>query len=916
MYQGVWPTENALHRHPPPFGGLLLCRLEHHANLQVGSAVLLLSRFVGLQWNPDEALRLAEEKTASASEAVNRLSDNVGTLEQRLTAVEEPGVEGAQGEPVVGGGSTQTYPSPARTGSAAREAKLADGGSGVGTPPGGVIPSPSIAQNMNLEAALGAASVARETEAIAKESSGGREVRSDQILQQASSAGSTGTQLSAQSRNGGDRENGDDVASRSSSSRSDGDVDVGVDDDQGEDSSSSASSAAGLRRRYNRAAHRDIDSDDERAAPTRRSNSGGNTEGDDRLKEGSSRPSVEARPTDRPSPDAAAFRGASSSSSTRKKDDDQVLRQPSTGRLSPLRSSRASVVADAGGSRSDAIGTNLKPAPDEPAAEAAGATTVLKEEEKERALRVELKGGSTPYEASTADPATAAFTAAREVGGSAAEKRATEAEDGRKNRQARRAEEEDQEEGAKPTANEATSKAATAKASTRTRVSTSETPRADELAAPASDRKGALASDQNGAQATHGSGGREDEGKGTTPHTTTKVVAAQHTDAATSAVLARSSSSASERVLVDAPEGSGGEGSATKKGTGENEPNGDADDEARVRGDGGHGRSNSAAGDTGSASAGAPGKTPLDNEARRSSSFKGPPQPADRTFDAPRATSSSIKLDPLEPRSTGGGSAEGAVEVSKPTGSTGKIHGGLPHDTRVAKTHASVEIEGGEGAERPIASGRLSARGQKAGGTAEPRKTGVTAAAPAAKASGKRGDIEGGSGGGRSFSDDSSHASGSSSWTSRTGETGSSFSEESTAASTRASSPSEKGRAGNSAAVKRSSSGSSSSGGRRRRSRSRSKKSQVVTDGVFDGTAGRREDEPGAQTGDHQPEGGAASGKRRTNGRHDVDADAAIAVAAVDAAHPSHRGSSWVSSPPSGLGVEDHELDVKTDRDG
>lgn len=55
----------------------------------MGSAVLLLSRFIGLQWDTSEAVRIAEEKSASASEAVDRLVNNVGTLEQRLAVAEE-----------------------------------------------------------------------------------------------------------------------------------------------------------------------------------------------------------------------------------------------------------------------------------------------------------------------------------------------------------------------------------------------------------------------------------------------------------------------------------------------------------------------------------------------------------------------------------------------------------------------------------------------------------------------------------------------------------------------------------------------------------------------------------------------------------------------------------------------------------
>lgn len=65
---------------------------------QVGSAVLLLSRFVGLQWNTDEVVGLVEDKTALASEAVDRLADNVGTLQQRLTIAEETKLGGSRSE--------------------------------------------------------------------------------------------------------------------------------------------------------------------------------------------------------------------------------------------------------------------------------------------------------------------------------------------------------------------------------------------------------------------------------------------------------------------------------------------------------------------------------------------------------------------------------------------------------------------------------------------------------------------------------------------------------------------------------------------------------------------------------------------------------------------------------------------------
>ncbi|CAM9280635.1 unnamed protein product [Ectocarpus sp. 6 AP-2014] len=65
---------------------------------EVGSAVLLLSRFVGLQWNTDEVVGLVEDETALASEAVERLADNVGTLQQRLTIAEETKLGGTRRE--------------------------------------------------------------------------------------------------------------------------------------------------------------------------------------------------------------------------------------------------------------------------------------------------------------------------------------------------------------------------------------------------------------------------------------------------------------------------------------------------------------------------------------------------------------------------------------------------------------------------------------------------------------------------------------------------------------------------------------------------------------------------------------------------------------------------------------------------
>lgn len=63
----------------------------------MGSAVLLLSRFIGLQWDTSEAVRLAEERSASAGEAVDRLANNVGTLEQHLAIAEESKTIGRDG---------------------------------------------------------------------------------------------------------------------------------------------------------------------------------------------------------------------------------------------------------------------------------------------------------------------------------------------------------------------------------------------------------------------------------------------------------------------------------------------------------------------------------------------------------------------------------------------------------------------------------------------------------------------------------------------------------------------------------------------------------------------------------------------------------------------------------------------------
>lgn len=962
--------------------------------MQVGSAVLLLSRFVGLQWNADEALRLAEEKTASASEAVDRLSDNVGTLEQRLTAGEEPTVEDAKGEPAATGGATPTRPSPAGAGTAGLQAMLAEGGGGNTVPDGtgdGIISSPSLPQNKSVEAAAGAAPVAAEAKVGgARRSSSDRDGRSGHSLQQPSTAESARKRRpSSSSQNGADEELGEDVASPSGSGRLRDDVSVG--DGDGEQSEgSSASSATGPGRRYNGAPGRDIDSDDERASSRRRSSSGGGGDGEGRRKNRRSRRSAEGHPIDQALQDPATEQGVLSLSSSRGKDDEQVLQRPSTSRLSPLRRSRASAAADDIGDGKDTVGTNLNPAPQKEVAGGAAVTTVLAEDGKEQVppgggrdlgadtngdrlpvsagdstlssppaeqtqqareasaateeasskmlnetvggegaqhreeLRRETTGDNASSAASegatVADGATPAVSATGEVDGSVGEKSDMEEEDGSENERAEGVEGAKLG-GARPTNHVASSAAATATASPRNSTSISETPRADESALSASARKETLvAVDHNGAEDIHGSGRRQDEEKRTTPYAPPQVVTARN-PGTTTMVKARSiSSSTSESVVVGSAGETAGGVSAVQEGADKKVRNGDTDDdEARVRGDGEHGRSNSAAGKPGSSAAGAPGPEPLGEEVHGSSSLKGfLPTTADRTFDASKAASSSIKLQPLEPRSMGGGSAEGAVEVLETARRAGRIHGSsASHDARGAKTRASKEKEDEERAERHMSNGRLSARGQKAESSAAPSRSAETRLAPVvSEASDKRGDVgDGGSGGGRSFSDDCSHTSSGSSWTSRTGDSRSACSEQSTAASTHTSTPSKKGRAADSAAVKRSNSGSSSSGGRRRRSRSRSKKNQVPADGVGGGVAGR-EDTIGAQADEDRPKMGVVSDKRRGSDRHVEAVAANIVATAVAAAHPPRRGSSSVSMPPSGPGVADHELEVKTGNDG
>lgn len=931
-----------------PFGGC--CSVWH---TQVGSAVLLLSRFIGLQWNADEAVRLAEEKTASASEAVNRLSDNVGTLEQRLTAAEESKVGGAKGESAGGGGATPTLSSLVGTETVAHGAQFAEcvgvggGGGGIAPPDDagdGTISSPSLLQNKSLEATAGTTPVASEAEEGAKRSGSAREVLSDQNLRQASTAESArNVRLSSSSRNGGDEESGGDITAPSASGRSE-------DGDTGDDEESSASGAAGpAGRRYNRA---EIDNNNELGSSRRRRSSGGG--GGDRRKDGRSGRSVEGHPVNRPLPDPAAEQGVPSLSSSRRVDDEKVTQQPSTSRLSPLRRSLVSAITEGGRGSSDTVGTNLNPAPREAAVGAATtATTVLIEEGKEQValmgggdfgadtnsrrlpvsagdrtlsssraeqelqarelsaatgeadskVRHEIEDGegdqdkeeligartgentsSTASEKTVAGAGTTAVTAASEVDSSGAKESAVEAEDSRKTVHAATVEEGERRD-AKLTGNVASS-AASATVPSRNRPSTSETPGADELALSASARKETLGMNQTD---IHGSGRGQDEDKETTPYATPQAAAARNTGTTAPVVVARSNSSASESIGVDSPGRTDGETSiAAQKGADEKKPNGDKDDEGRGRGDGERRHSDPAAGEPGgSLAAGSAGAAPLGDGVRRSSCSKGSLQPGDRTLDVPKTSASgAIKLDPMEPRPTcGGSSAEGAAEFSETAKSTGRTHGGsISHDTRFAKTRVSTEVEDGEQAEGPMSSGRRSTRERKADSTAA--QAGVVAAV--SEANNKSGDREGRSGGGRSFSDESSHTSGGGSWTSRTGDSRSS-SEQSTAASTRVGSPDEKGRAADSASVKRSSSGS---GGRRRRSRSRSK-NQVNADGVG-GIAGREDKlHGGAQKGDHQPKLVAVSDKRRASDHrvHAEGADNAIA-AVVAAAHPPQRGSS------------------------
>lgn len=308
--------------------------------------MLLLSRFVGLEWNANEAVRLAEVKTASASEAVNRLSDNVGTLEQQLTDAGAPRFGVAMGVPAGGdGGATPTHPSPVgQEAAVGREAQLVEAGGdggGGGSPPlddadGGIISSPtSLSQNNGLEAAARTVPLARKAEEGAKGGSSPREVRHDRNPHQEATAESTRDRpLSPSSRNSGDAESGDDLSASSPSGRSDGGVGDGG---GGESGDSSASGASGPGRRSNRAPGRKFDIDGGGHGSSRsRGSSGGS--GGGRRKSAGCRFSVEGCPTDRPRLDLPSEQDVSSLSSSRRKDDQEVLQQPSaSSRLTPLR---------------------------------------------------------------------------------------------------------------------------------------------------------------------------------------------------------------------------------------------------------------------------------------------------------------------------------------------------------------------------------------------------------------------------------------------------------------------------------------------------------------------------------------------------------------------------------------------------
>lgn len=345
--------------------------------------------------------------------------------------------------------------------------------------------------------------------------------------------------------------------------------------------------------------------------------------------------------------------------------------------------------------------------------------------------------------------------------------------------------------------------------------------------------------DPSSANDVHGGSGRrtQDEDEGAT---TTKAVAERDPGAIALAVPARRGrSSTPERTLVGSPGGSesGGESSAAQESVDEKGRNGEPNDTVREKRGGERGRSNSTAGEIEgfAASRQAPGPAPGDCPPKALLQTAADHRP----FDAAKAASSSIKLDPLEPRSAGGGTSESAAEVSQSDTSTGRIRGGASRDdARDAKPRVSKEVEDGQGKGPPMSRRGLQERGQETESTAAPSRNVETGGvAPVVlEASDKCGDVEGGSRGGRGFSDDSSHTSAGSSWTSRTGDSRSS-SGESTAASTRASGSSVKERAAGSAMVKRGNSSSSSGGGRRRRrSRSRSKtnEKEVVAGGTLD----------------------------------------------------------------------------------
>lgn len=293
----------------------------------------------------------------------------------------------------------------------------------------------------------------------------------------------------------------------------------------------------------------------------------------------------------------------------------------------------------------------------------------------------------------------------------------------------------------------------------------------------------------------------------------------------------RSGCCKSENVSGESPRGIGGESSTVQKCADEGNPKGDKYGGARGRGDGERGRSNPAASKNRSFATGRADTPPQGDEARGSYfSKEGPHQPADRTYDVPKGTSSSVKLHSMESRSAVGGSVEDAGDVSETASSTGRIGGGMSRDARNGQTGVSNEVEDGGRAERPAATGKRRVQGPKARNTA----------AAVSETSNACVDGAGGSVGGKSSGDDSSHTSVGSGWTSRTGDLRLS-SEQCSAASTGAGSPSEKSRVADIMEVEGSSSGSAGRR-RRRRSRSRSKSNLVVAD-VAGGVGGREGDQ-------------------------------------------------------------------------